>query len=287
MRVIAGIYKGQQLRALPGRATRPTTDRVREAWASSLMALRGAGFAGASVLDAFAGSGALGLEALSRGATRVLFADKNPGAVQVIRQNLTKLGLAEALNLSKAAPDPDRSAAPEPSLPAAPEPSLPAAPQPSLPAALQSDSAVLQSSPTTALGSAIPALSQPTGPLATPQPNPTAMPRIQLLTLDVLAANPQSLAGPAPYDMVFLDPPYRLPRPVVWSFLAGLAAAQLLADGCLVSYEHQNSSDPANGADRPERQPMANGWLVMVSCKAYGNTIVEYHRFLATARKPD
>ena len=78
-RVIAGRYGGRRLKAPPGDATRPTADRVREA----LFSILGARVPGALVLDLFAGSGALGLEALSRGAQAVTFVERAPGAIAV------------------------------------------------------------------------------------------------------------------------------------------------------------------------------------------------------------
>ena len=88
MRVIAGRYGGRHLQAPAGAATRPTSDRVREA----LFSVLGARVEGARVLDLFAGSGALGLEALSRGAERVTFVDSAPAALRVLRANLAALG---------------------------------------------------------------------------------------------------------------------------------------------------------------------------------------------------
>ena len=88
MRVIAGTLGGRRLKAPPGRGTRPTSDRVREALFSMLGDL-----AGARVLDLFAGSGALGIEALSRGAASVLFVERDARAVEVLRGNLSALGL--------------------------------------------------------------------------------------------------------------------------------------------------------------------------------------------------
>ncbi|MDR2721456.1 MAG: RsmD family RNA methyltransferase, partial [Coriobacteriaceae bacterium] len=76
MRIVAGEYKGRVLKAPSGQTARPTTDRVREALMSVLISARGT-LDGAVVLDAFAGSGALGLEALSRGAAHVSFCEKN------------------------------------------------------------------------------------------------------------------------------------------------------------------------------------------------------------------
>jgi 16S rRNA (guanine(966)-N(2))-methyltransferase RsmD len=90
-RVIAGRYGGRRLQAPPGDATRPTADRVREA----LFSILGARTEDARVLDLFAGSGALGLEALSRGAAAVTFVDSAPAAIRSLRANLEALG-AEA-----------------------------------------------------------------------------------------------------------------------------------------------------------------------------------------------
>ena len=95
MRVVAGRFGGRVLRAPSGTATRPTSDRVREALFSIL-----ASVAGAQVLDLFAGSGALGIEALSRGAAEVTFVDTAAAAVAVIRANLKQLEVsAEVLRL--------------------------------------------------------------------------------------------------------------------------------------------------------------------------------------------
>jgi 16S rRNA (guanine966-N2)-methyltransferase len=87
MRVIAGIYGGRILKAPAGANTRPTSDRVREA----LFSILGAKTHGAGVLDLFAGSGALGLEALSRGAATVTFVDDDRAAIQAIKANLAAL----------------------------------------------------------------------------------------------------------------------------------------------------------------------------------------------------
>jgi 16S rRNA (guanine966-N2)-methyltransferase len=91
VRVIAGRYGGRRLQAPPGDATRPTSDRVREA----LFSILGARVADARVLDLFAGSGALGLEALSRGAQRATFVDSGAAALKALRGNVAALG-AEA-----------------------------------------------------------------------------------------------------------------------------------------------------------------------------------------------
>jgi len=90
MRIIAGEYRGRRLTAPSGRDTRPTSDRVREALFSSLHSRIGS-FAELRVLDAYAGSGALGFEALSRGATHVTAVEHDKGATRVIQQNLDTL----------------------------------------------------------------------------------------------------------------------------------------------------------------------------------------------------
>ena len=87
MRVIAGHYRGRRLEAPPGAATRPTSDRVREA----LFSVLGDRVPGARVLDLFAGSGALGIEALSRGAAEATFVDSAPAAIRAVRNNLDAL----------------------------------------------------------------------------------------------------------------------------------------------------------------------------------------------------
>jgi 16S rRNA (guanine966-N2)-methyltransferase len=86
VRIVAGAYGGRRIEAPPGRATRPTSDRVREALFSILGPIEGLG-----VLDLFAGSGALGIEALSRGAAHAVFVDSDARAVATIERNLGSL----------------------------------------------------------------------------------------------------------------------------------------------------------------------------------------------------
>lgn len=88
MRVVAGEYGGRRLLAPRGAATRPTADRVREALFSIL-----GDVGGLTVLDLFAGSGALGIEALSRGAARAVFVERAPAAIASLRTNLDALGV--------------------------------------------------------------------------------------------------------------------------------------------------------------------------------------------------
>jgi 16S rRNA (guanine966-N2)-methyltransferase len=92
VRVVAGEFKGRRLRAPRGKRTRPTADRVREALFSML-----GDVSGARVLDLYAGSGALGIEALSRGAASALFVERDPHAAAAIEDNLRSLGLDQAV----------------------------------------------------------------------------------------------------------------------------------------------------------------------------------------------
>ena len=92
MRIIAGTWRGRPLIAPKGDATRPTADRTREALFSMLTSRVGS-FEGLAVADLFAGSGALGLEALSRGAASCLFVEQDRAALDALRTNADKLGI--------------------------------------------------------------------------------------------------------------------------------------------------------------------------------------------------
>lgn len=94
LRVVAGTLGGRRLVAPDGKATRPTTDRVREAVFNALTSLDAV--SGARVLDLFAGSGALGIEALSRGAASLTLVDTDPVARAAIEANVASTGLASA-----------------------------------------------------------------------------------------------------------------------------------------------------------------------------------------------
>jgi 16S rRNA (guanine966-N2)-methyltransferase len=89
MRIIAGIFRSRPLQAPAGLATRPTSDRLRE----TLFNVLAPRIEGARFLDLYAGSGAVGLEALSRGAEHVVFVERVPAALKVLRANLDKLGV--------------------------------------------------------------------------------------------------------------------------------------------------------------------------------------------------
>jgi len=95
VRIIAGKWRGHTIAAPPGRRTRPTTDRVREAWLSALQL----DLPGSRVLDLFAGSGALGLEALSRGAASATFVEQAHGALRALAANIHKLGVEDAVQV--------------------------------------------------------------------------------------------------------------------------------------------------------------------------------------------
>jgi 16S rRNA (guanine966-N2)-methyltransferase len=90
MRIVAGEWRGRKLAAPEGDVTRPTADRTRETL-FSMLASRLGSFEGLKVADLFAGSGALGLEALSRGAAHCLFVDQDPSAIRSIRSNIANL----------------------------------------------------------------------------------------------------------------------------------------------------------------------------------------------------
>jgi 16S rRNA (guanine966-N2)-methyltransferase len=97
MRIIAGKFRGRTLRPPGDHRTRPTADRVREAWFSIL----GDRVRGATVLDLFAGSGALGLEALSRGASRAEFVELGKAAVGALRANVVALDVEDRVRIHR------------------------------------------------------------------------------------------------------------------------------------------------------------------------------------------
>jgi 16S rRNA (guanine966-N2)-methyltransferase len=91
MRVVSGTCKGRALKAVPGNSTRPTTDKVKEA----IFNMIGPYFDGGIALDLFAGSGGLGIEALSRGLDKAIFIDRDSKAIQTIRENINTCQLGE------------------------------------------------------------------------------------------------------------------------------------------------------------------------------------------------
>jgi 16S rRNA (guanine(966)-N(2))-methyltransferase RsmD len=118
MRIIAGEARGRRLRPVRGRQVRPTSDRVREALFSILESrLPGNGLAGSRVLDLFAGTGALGIEALSRGAREATFVESDREAARTVRENLIHCRLQDrgrvlvrAVEPFLAAPEPGEAA---------------------------------------------------------------------------------------------------------------------------------------------------------------------------------
>ena len=98
MRIVAGRWRGRQIETPDDERVRPTTDKIREAW----MSIVSRDLPGARVVDLFAGSGALGLEALSRGAERVDFVDASPEAVKLITRNVQGLGAGPAARVHRA-----------------------------------------------------------------------------------------------------------------------------------------------------------------------------------------
>jgi 16S rRNA (guanine966-N2)-methyltransferase len=99
LRVIAGKYRGRPLRSLRGMDIRPTSDRLRETLFNVLTAGNPAALEGTVWLDLFAGTGAVGIEALSRGARQAYFIENSPPAAKMIQQNLLSLGIAEGFRI--------------------------------------------------------------------------------------------------------------------------------------------------------------------------------------------
>ncbi|MFN3763057.1 MAG: 16S rRNA (guanine(966)-N(2))-methyltransferase RsmD [Anaerolineae bacterium] len=98
MRVVTGSAKGRKLKSVPGLGTRPITDRAK----SALFNILRDGVVGARFLDLFAGTGQVGIEALSRGAAEAVFVERSPAALRTIRENLALTGLAGAARVVRA-----------------------------------------------------------------------------------------------------------------------------------------------------------------------------------------
>ena len=95
MRIIAGQFRSRRIKSIPGLDVRPTPDRLREALFSVLTPR----VSGSVFVDAYAGSGSVGIEAISRGASHVIFIEKNRAALQVIRENLRSLGIRDGFEI--------------------------------------------------------------------------------------------------------------------------------------------------------------------------------------------
>ncbi|GJL68283.1 MAG: rRNA methyltransferase [Nitrospirales bacterium] len=182
IRIVAGQLKGRTIPTLPGRTTRPTSQRAREA----LFSILGGQIQGATVADLFAGTGAVGLEALSRGATRALFIEQNPLAGASIQRMLSQFKIASSS---------------------------------------------------------------------------------QVLIEDVsLAIQNSILVGWRPFDMIFMDPPYRLPN--VQQILHHLEEADVMAPTGRIIYEHFHKTTP----------PIPLGNWALIRTARYGDTALTFYR---------
>lgn len=188
MRIVAGIWRARRIEAPKGSdRTRPTTDRTRESVASMILSERDLSLADDTVLDAFAGSGAMAFELLSRGARHATLVDSSRPAIRVIAQNARTLK-AESLTT--------------------------------------------------------------------------------VISGDILRiAGTAALKG-APFDVVYLDPPYALDASDVSSMVAVLIAANQLAEGGIVVYEHADGEPGLNV-----------GALTLAKSKKLGSTAVDLYRF--------
>lgn len=95
LRITSGTHRGRLIKTLPGLSTRPTSERLRQSWLNSLQMK----LPDSRVLDLFSGSGALGLEAISRGAASVIFVEENPKSARLILENARDLGLEESVRV--------------------------------------------------------------------------------------------------------------------------------------------------------------------------------------------
>jgi len=182
IRVIAGQLKGRRIPTLPGRTTRPTSQRAREA----LFSILGDQIQGATMADLFAGTGAVGLEALSRGAAKVLFVEQNPVAGASIQHTLAQFKIS-ALN--------------------------------------------------------------------------------RVLIEDVsLAIQNSILVGWRPFDVIFLDPPYRLPN--IQELLHQMEEANLIAPTGRVIYEHFHKTTP----------PFSIGTWALIRTARYGDAGFSFYQ---------
>lgn len=184
LRIVAGEFGGRLI-ACPPSVARPTTDRVREAVFSSITSILGS-LEGAVVCDAFAGSGALGLEALSRGAAFAQLFDADKDALSCVKDNVAALKAGSAAHVARR---------------------------------------------------------------------------------DVLTAGIGG--GPAPYDLVLLDPPYATSAQAVGEMLARAACAGELAEGCLIVYERASDGPELPGSSDFE----------LIRQKRYGKTAVDILRY--------
>ena len=185
MRIIAGKHKGRPIVAPKGDTTRPTTDRVREAIFSHLVSDFG-DFSELSVLDSFAGSGAFGLEALSRGAKRSVFVEEHAKTAQIVKKNIDTLSCAQ---------------------------------------------------------------------------------NSALLVVDAFKAT-TAIAARGPFDIIFLDPPYKVVPEALFSYLCELANQGAINLNATIVFEHSATAE----FDAP-------AGFVISAQKKYGSTVVSYVDF--------
>ena len=187
MRIVGGMWKGRSIDAPWGRDTRPTTDRTRESIASSVLSLFDLSLEGLSVLDAFAGSGAFGIEMLSCGAACCTFVDAGRQAIRTVKGNLASLGAAPA--------------------------------------------------------------------------------SYRIITGDIFAAVAGLSSQGAPFDLVFLDPPYAMPAAEVARLLESLSAAGCVTMDGIAVYERASAA------------PMIEApCATLIRSKRLGETAVDYYR---------
>lgn len=188
MRIVGGTERGRTIRAPKGTTTRPTVDRVRESIMSSIGS-RWGDLEGAQILDLFAGSGALGLEALSRGAAHGSFVDRDSDALRCVKGNCESLGYG---------------------------------------------------------------------------PTRAEVHRADVFTADI----PRSAS---PYDIAFLDPPYRTSPADLFSVIATAIEKGRFSQGALFVYEHDEDLD-----DVLFEAAVSEAGLEPIARKRYGATIVDY-----------
>lgn len=183
MRIVAGEHRGRPLKVPEGLDTRPTTDRVREAVMSSLYSMLG-GFEGVYLLDAFSGSGAMGLESMSRGAAGAILNDMSPKSRQCISDNVAALHYGPA--------------------------------------------------------------------------------DVSVMGRDILAGGLPW--GKRPYDLVFLDPPYKTSQDDMAALMSQALETGALSPGCVVVYEHDSKAS----------ESIASCGLEVSFERRYGKTYVTY-----------
>ncbi|HKE65336.1 MAG TPA: RsmD family RNA methyltransferase [Micromonosporaceae bacterium] len=250
-RIIAGTYGGRRLATPIGEDTRPTADRVREAMFSGLDAAHV--LYGRRFLDLYAGSGAVGLEAASRGADHVLLVESDPRAVRVIRDNVAALDASDRATVL-----PSRVASALAAGPPAATPPVSAAP---LFRGTSSDGA-----PTNGPG-ALARKSAPTnGPGASTRKS--ARQRIDATSRDRAPTGGPGASTSNSFDIVFADPPYQVSEVEITAMLAALVDRGWLNPGALIILE------------RSKRSP-APTWVQSVTAersRRYGETMLWYGR---------